>query len=136
MNAEILSTLDDETQIRILASTLHGGKLTDAQKQNLLDVSKQTLQKFTIQSNVNSSVLPPWGVVLAALAVLFGVCHNRVWLCVCASLPAYAADGALAPLVETTPVSDPRSSHCNFSATRAGFLCFLVVLGVTRRLYG
>ena len=52
--------------------------------------------------------------VLAALVVLFGVCHNRVWLCVRAYLPAYAADGALAPLlVETTPVLDPRCSPCN-----------------------
>ena len=52
---------------------------------------------------------------MAALAVLFGVCHNRVWLCVRAYLPAYAAEGALAPLlVETTPVLDPRSSHCKF----------------------
>ena len=59
--------------------------------------------------------LPLWGVVLAALAVLFGVFHNRVWLCVRAYLPAYAAEGALAPLlVETIPVSDPRSSHCYY----------------------
>ena len=46
--------------------------------------------------------LPLWGVVLAALAVLFGVCHNRVSLCVRAYLPAYAvlrleSDGARCP---------------------------------------
>ena len=68
--------------------------------------------------------LPLWGVVLAALTVLFGVCHNRVWLCLRAYLPAYAADGALAPLVETTPVSDPRSSHCNFFRDSGRVLVF------------
>ena len=62
--------------------------------------------------------------VLAALVVLFGVCHNRVWLCVRAYLPAYAADGALAPLVETTPVSDPRSTHCNFFRDSGRVLVF------------
>ena len=75
--------------------------------------------------------------VFAALAVLFGVFHNHVRLCVRTCLLAYAADGALAPLlVEITSVSDPRSTHCIFFATRAGFLCLLVVLGVTRRLCG
>ena len=52
MNSEILATLDNETQIRVLASTLNGGKLTDAQKQDLVDTTKQTLLKFTIESNV------------------------------------------------------------------------------------
>ena len=62
--------------------------------------------------------------MLAALAVLFGVCHNRVWLCVRAYLPTYAADGALAPLVETTPVSDPRSTHCNLFRDSGRVLVF------------
>ena len=57
MNSQILSTLDDETQIRILAATLISGKLTDEQKKYLVDTTKQTLQKFTIESNVKQYVL-------------------------------------------------------------------------------
>ena len=38
---------------------------------------------------------------------------HRVWLCVRAYLPAYAANDALAPLVETSLVLDPHSTHCN-----------------------
>ena len=54
--ADLLSTLDDETQIRVLAGTLCNGVLTDAQKQQLVDSTKQTLLKFTIQSNVKQYV--------------------------------------------------------------------------------
>ena len=52
MNSEILSTLDDETQLRILTGTLNEGKLSDPQKQQVLDICKTTLQQFKIQTNV------------------------------------------------------------------------------------
>ena len=68
----------------------------------LLDYPLSVLPLLSVPVSLCVVVLPLWGVVLAALAVLFGVRHNRVWLCVRAYLPAYAADGALAPLVETT----------------------------------
>eukprot|EP01048_Picozoa_sp_COSAG05_P024679 COSAG05_NODE_5918_length_1059_cov_3.848958_1_plen_298_part_10 len=54
--ADLLSSVDNETQIRILANTLHGGKLTDEQKQDFLDVSKNSLQCYTIQTNVKEYV--------------------------------------------------------------------------------
>ena len=53
---DMLSTFDDETKLRIVAGLLGGGELTDAQKQHLVDVNKQTLLKFTIQSNVKQYV--------------------------------------------------------------------------------
>ena len=56
MNSVILSNVDDETQLRIVAGTLCGGELTDAEKQQLVDSTKQTLLKFTIQSNVKQYV--------------------------------------------------------------------------------
>ena len=52
MNSEILSTLDNETQLRILTGTLNEGKLSDPQKQQVLDICKTTLQQFKIQTNV------------------------------------------------------------------------------------
>ena len=54
--AEMLSTLDDETQIRILAGTLHNGMLTNAQKEEILHVNKKALHTFTIQTNVKKFV--------------------------------------------------------------------------------
>jgi len=56
MNSVILSNVDDETQLRIVAGTLCGGELTDAEKQQLVDSTKQTLLKITIQSNVKQFV--------------------------------------------------------------------------------
>ena len=78
-----------------------------------LDYPLYVLSLLSVPVPLCVIVLPPWGVVLAALAVLFGVCHNRVWLYVRAYLPAYAANDALAPLVETSLVLDPHSTHCN-----------------------
>ena len=52
MNSEILSTLDDETQLRILTGTLNEGKLSDPQRQQIVDTCKMSLQQFKIQTNV------------------------------------------------------------------------------------
>ena len=60
---------------------LEGGEL------QLLGYPMSVLPLLSVPVPLCVVVLPPWGVVLAALAVLFGVCHNRVWLCVRAYLP-------------------------------------------------
>ena len=52
MNSEILSTLDNETQLRILTGTLNEGKLSNPQRQQVVDICKTTLQQFKIQTNV------------------------------------------------------------------------------------
>ena len=57
-----------------------------------------------------------WGLHKARRVVLASVSAGfSVSMVYAATVCGCAADGALAPLlVETTPVLDPRSSHCNF----------------------
>eukprot|EP01048_Picozoa_sp_COSAG05_P005785 COSAG05_NODE_353_length_10881_cov_72.725839_2_plen_470_part_00 len=52
MNAAILSTVDDETKLRIVAGLLSDGTLTDQQKTYFLEITKGALEQFTIESNV------------------------------------------------------------------------------------
>eukprot|EP01048_Picozoa_sp_COSAG05_P023714 COSAG05_NODE_5250_length_1225_cov_4.557726_2_plen_298_part_01 len=53
---ELLLSLDNETQIRLLSCTLNRGLLTNDQKEEILLVTKKTLQTFTIQTNVKEYV--------------------------------------------------------------------------------
>ena len=52
MNSEILTSVDDETKLRIIAGLLCEGKLTDQQKTYFLEITKTSLQQFKIQTNV------------------------------------------------------------------------------------
>jgi len=54
--SDVLATLDDEAQLRIVANTLGGGGLTGTQKQHIVDVNKRVLQEFDIQSAAKAYV--------------------------------------------------------------------------------
>jgi hypothetical protein len=53
----MLATLDDQTQLRIVANTLGGGELTGTQKQHIVDVNKRVMQEFDIQSKCMQRVV-------------------------------------------------------------------------------
>ena len=54
--ADLLSSFDDETKLRIVAGLLSGGTLTDQQKTYFLEITRGALQQFSIESNVKEYV--------------------------------------------------------------------------------